>query len=110
MYTLRSIGVLSCAKILGAIYGCLGLIFVPIFLLVGLGGLMFGKTSDSMSGFAMLGLSLFLPIFYGAMGFIMGAFTAWVYNLFANWLGGIQMELKTGLETPRAPLAAPGSN
>ena len=110
MYTLRSVGILSCAKIMGAVYGSLGLIFVPIFLLVGFGSLMFGKSTDSMSGFAMLALSLLLPILYGVMGFVMGAFSAWLYNVFARWLGGIQMDFKSGLETPPAPLAVPGNN
>lgn len=80
---------------MGAIYGCLGLIFVPVFLLVGFGSLMFGKSADSsISGVAMFALSLFMPILYGVMGFLMGAFTAWLYNVFARWLGGIQMDLK----------------
>jgi hypothetical protein len=104
MYTLRSVGVLSCAKIMGAIYGCLGLIVVPIFLLAGLASLMVGKSSDSMSGFAMFVLALLLPIFYGALGFVMGAFTAWFYNLFARWLGGIQMDLKAELAASPPPL------
>ncbi len=110
MSTLRSVGVLSCAKIMGAIYGCLGLIFVPVFLLVGFGSLMFGKSPDSLSGVGMLALSLLLPILYGVMGFVMGAFTAWLYNVFARWLGGIQMDLNSGLETPPAPLTVPGNN
>jgi hypothetical protein len=110
MYTLRSIGVFSCAKIMGAVYGCLGLIFVPMFLLIGFGSLMFGKSQNSMSGFAMFALSLLLPVFYGAMGFVMGAFTAWLYNVFAGWLGGIQMEFRVGPETPPAPLGIPGNS
>ena len=104
MYTLRSVGILSCAKIMGAIYGCLGLIFVPMFLLVGLASVMFGKNSDSMSGFVTLALCLLLPIFYGAMGFVMGAFSAWLYNIFARWLGGIQMDLKSELAVTPSPL------
>jgi hypothetical protein len=110
MYTLRSVGVLSCAKIMGAIYGCLGLIFVPIFLLVGFASLISGKSPDSMSGFAMLALCLLLPILYGVMGFVMGAFSAWLYNMFARWLGGIQMDFKSGLESPATPLTVPGNS
>jgi hypothetical protein len=33
MKSIQSVGILSCAKIMGAIYGALGLIFVPILLL-----------------------------------------------------------------------------
>jgi len=42
----------------------------------------------------MLCLAIFAPIFYGIMGFLMGAFSAWVYNFFARRIGGIRLELK----------------
>ena len=38
MHIVRSFGVLSVAKIMGLIYGCLGLILAPFFLLIGLLG------------------------------------------------------------------------
>ncbi len=107
MFTLRSVGVLSCAKIMGAIYGALGLLFLPFLLIGGFASLMFGKGSEKMSGIAMLAIAILAPILYGAMGFVMGAFTAWIYNLFAGWIGGIRLELKadvailpTTVETP----------
>jgi len=103
MYTLRSVGVLSCAKIMGAIYGSLGLLFLPFLLLGGLAGLMAGKGSEAISGIAMLAIAVFAPVFYAALGFLMGAFSAWIYNLFARWLGGIRLELKP-------EVASPGSN
>jgi hypothetical protein len=79
MYTLQSVGVLSCAKIMGAIYGSLGLLFLPFLLLGGFAGLMAGKGSEAISGIAMLVLAVFAPFFYGALGFLMGAFSAWIY-------------------------------
>ena len=106
MYTLRSVGVLSCAKIMGAIYGCLALILMPIFVLVGFASMLSGKSADSMSGAAVLAFAILLPILYGAMGFLMGASTAWLYNLFARWLGGVQMDLRSELAAPPAPLTA----
>jgi len=33
------------------------------------------------------------PIFYGFMGFVGGAIGAFVYNLLAKWLGGIEIQL-----------------
>ena len=36
MQRIRSVGVLSCAKMLGIIYGCMGLLFIPIALIGGL--------------------------------------------------------------------------
>jgi|CZKY01.1.fsa_nt_gi hypothetical protein len=95
MYSLRSVGVMSCAKMMGTIYGCLGLIFVPFFLLGGLGSLLLGRqSSQPLAGIAMWFLALLLAVVYGIMGFVMGAFTAWVYNLVARWIGGIRLELK----------------
>ena len=95
MYTLRSIGVLSCAKIMGALYGGLGLIFVPFLLLASFGGMLLGsQSSQPLAGIAVWFIALLMPIVYGVMGFVMGAFTAWIYNLFAKWLGGVRIELK----------------
>ena len=93
MYSLRSVDVMSCAKMMGTIYGCLGLIFLP-FLLLGFGSLMFVQNSPKAPGIALLLLGLLAPFIYGVMGFLMGAFTAWVYNLVARKIGGIRLELK----------------
>ncbi len=35
-----------------------------------------------------------LPVIYGIIGFIMGAFIAFVYNLVAKWIGGLKIDLK----------------
>ncbi|MGO9862921.1 MAG: hypothetical protein ACLPLR_04850 [Terriglobales bacterium] len=94
MYSLRSVNVLSCAKMMGAIYGCLGLILLPFFLLAGVATLMSGQDSASLSGAAMLFFAILAPIIYGAMGFVLGALMAWVYNLVARRIGGFQLELK----------------
>jgi len=42
----------------------------------------------------MLFLAILAPVIYGAMGFVIGALTAWIYNLVARRIGGIQLELK----------------
>ncbi|MBI1739647.1 MAG: hypothetical protein HY233_04280 [Acidobacteriales bacterium] len=95
MFSLRSVGVLSCAKMMGAVYGCLGLVFVPFFLLGGFAGMMMGsRGSGALSGIAMLFLAILFPLLYGAMGFLFGALTAWLYNLCAGWVGGVRLELK----------------
>jgi hypothetical protein len=107
MYTLRSVGVLSCAKIMGAIYGSLGLIFLPFLLIGGFASLMFGKGSEAFSGIAMLAIAILAPVLYGAMGFVMGAFTAWIYNLFAQWLGGVRLELKADVAILPTTAGAP---
>ena len=95
MVSLRSIGVMSCAKMMGAIYGSLGLIFLPLFLLGGFASMTLGRGSGAPSGVAMMFLAILLPFFYAVMGFLIGALTAWMYNLFAGWVGGIQLELRS---------------
>jgi len=94
MYSLRSVNVMSCAKITGAIHGGLGLIFLPFFLLGGFISLFSGNNSGDLPGAVMLILAFLAPLFYGAMGFALGAFMGWAYNLVARHLGGIQLELK----------------
>jgi len=78
---------------MGAIYGCIGLIILPFLLLAGIVSLAFAQGSVS-SGIGMLFLAVLAPIFYGAMGFVIGALTAWVYNFVARRIGGLQLELK----------------
>ncbi|MBI3476800.1 MAG: hypothetical protein HY010_13795 [Acidobacteria bacterium] len=95
MVSLRSIGVMSCAKMMGAIYGCLGLIFVPLFLLGGFASMMVGRDAAAASGVAMLFMAILFPFLYALMGFLLGALMAWIYNLVAGWVGGIQLDLRT---------------
>ena len=102
MHTVKSVGVFSAAKIMGCVYACMALIFVPFVLLAGLMGAMgamagAGNHNNPLAALGVIGvvlLSLFIPIFYGLMGFIFGAIGALIYNLMANWVGGIQLELQ----------------
>jgi len=36
----------------------------------------------------------FAPVIYGAMGFVMGALSAFLYNVFAKWVGGIEVQVQ----------------
>jgi len=94
MHVVKSVGVLSVAKIMGLVYGCMGLIFVPFFLLIGLIGTFAGQQKNPLAGFFSVGFALFMPIIYGLMGFIMGAIGALLYNLFAKLVGGFELELE----------------
>ncbi|HKM86274.1 MAG TPA: DUF3566 domain-containing protein [Terriglobales bacterium] len=95
MYSLRSVDVISCAQMMGMIYGCLGLIALPFFLLGGFINLLLGsQSSQPLAGIAIWFLALLVPVVYGLMGFVMGALGAWVYNLIARWIGGIKLELE----------------
>ncbi|MEO6847586.1 MAG: hypothetical protein ABI254_10010, partial [Chthoniobacterales bacterium] len=77
------------------------LIISAIILLVAIiGGIItiFGSAHSSQSPLAVFGgaiaMAICLPIIYGAMGFICGVIGAWVYNLVAKFVGGIQVEVE----------------
>lgn len=113
MQIVKSVGVLSAAKIMGMIYACIGLIFVPFFLLIGVMSSMAGQDKLPFAGIFSVGFALVMPVFYGVMGFIGGAIGALLYNLFARWVGGIELQLElrpTALVAPYPviPPATPG--
>jgi hypothetical protein len=94
--TLTQIGVLSLAKIqaiIGAVVGLIvGVIQTLVIFTVGT-----PETTEQQANFvARFGgfAIIFSPIFYGIIGFIGGAITAFVYNLVAKWIGGIVLEFK----------------
>jgi len=88
------VGVLSCAKILGVLYGCMGLLFIPIALIGGLASMAAHQTNAAIGGAAMLAFGIVAPFLYGGMGFVFGAIGAWIYNLIAKRLGGIEIQLE----------------
>jgi hypothetical protein len=85
---------------LAAVYGFLGLIFLPFFALAGmLGAFAQHAQSDqaapaALVGGIMLGMGIFMPIIYGVMGFIFGVIGAALYNLVARWIGGLELEVE----------------
>jgi hypothetical protein len=94
MQRIRSIGVLSSAKISCVIYGCMGLLFIPLALIGGLASFASGEKTGMLGGVGMLAIALVAPIFYAALGFGAGAITALIYNLAAKWMGGIEIQLE----------------
>ena len=96
---LKSIGVWSCARISGAIYGTLGILFGLLFAFLsfigaGLSATQAGGESALVGLFFGVGAVFILPVFYGVMGLIMGAITAVLYNLFAGMVGGLELDLE----------------
>ena len=93
MHRIRSLGVLSTAKMMGAIYAVVGLILMPFFLIAGMLTSMAGGHDNPFGAIGALAFGVMAPIFYGAIGFISGAIMAFLYNVMAKWLGGIEIEL-----------------
>jgi hypothetical protein len=109
----KSVGVLSVAKIMGMIYACMGLIFAPLFLLIGLMGSALGQQKSPLAGVFGVGFAVLMPVLYGVMGFIAGLIGALLYNLFAGWVGGFELELEvrpafTTAPYPLVPPPTPG--
>ena len=78
------------AKVLGILYGIMGLIALPIFLLIG----MFSPAEEAPS----VAFALVIPILYGVLGFVFTAIGCLVYNWVAGKVGGIEVTLDTGVE------------
>jgi hypothetical protein len=100
---IKRIAPLQAGKMLGVLYGCMGLIFLPIFLLAGVAGAFAQHAQQTQGGSAapaalaagmMLALGIFMPIFYAVFGFIFGIISAAIYNLVAHWVGGIEVEVE----------------
>jgi hypothetical protein len=104
MHIVKSVGVLSVAKIMGLIYACMGLIFAPVFLVVGMMGSLVGQDKNPFAGMVGVSLVVLIPFIYGAGGFIIGAIGALLYNLFAKLVGGLELELEARPQGVVAPI------
>ena len=97
---IKRIGVLSLAKlqaILGAGLGVLVGAFFALFSMVGGGAMMAAGGSDAGAGMGMMAgigiAAIFIfPIIYGVCGFIGGLISAWLFNLAARFVGGLEIE------------------
>lgn len=90
MKTIKRVVPKSLAKLMGlmyAVFGFLGgIVFMAIALVAqteeaGMAGILFGVAAP-----------VFLTIVYGLMGWVGGYIAAWIYNLAAKKVGGIQFE------------------
>ena len=93
---------LSAAKIAGILYALMGLLMGALVSLVGLAGAF--ATPDMSAGggvfptavigaFFGIGAVVFLPIFYGCLGFITVLIGALLYNGVAGVVGGIEIDV-----------------
>jgi|HubBroStandDraft_5_1064220.scaffolds.fasta_scaffold723721_2 hypothetical protein len=92
--TIKSFNPLQLGKMLAVMYGAMGLIFCPFFLLFSL----FAPHSQGAHVPAVFllgtGFALMLPVIYACMGFIGGVVSGFIYNLIAKWIGGIEVEVE----------------
>jgi hypothetical protein len=93
---IRKVGVWSAARIYGALSATMGLLFG--LCLAALSSIGFGMANNDAPAwlgpvFGIGGIIL-LPLFYGAMGIVMGAISAALYNIFASAVGGLSVDVE----------------
>ena len=100
--TIKRVGPLSVAKIAGVIYAVLGLLIGVAIAMFSLMGMALSSLQRSMPenafspllGVAMgLGAIVACPIFYGGIGFLFALIGAWIYNVVASKIGGIEIDI-----------------
>jgi len=84
MYELRSIAILPTARTMGGFYFIAGLIF-GVF--AAFGALFTGHLLRALLALIFIG-----PI-YGIVAFVIISIGAWIYNLIAERIGGVEFEL-----------------
>lgn len=113
--TIRRFGVISVAKIYGLlmfIFGLVvGVIYGLILIVFGAAISAMAPTRDGTAGgvsTVVMGLAMMIgfPLFYGILGFIMGAIGALIYNAVAGIIGGVKFELE-GVQQEYAPPPPP---
>jgi hypothetical protein len=91
MTVIKSVDILSWAKI-HALFGIVfGLFYGIMFAVMG-AAINMSKVMPGSDAFGVLSIIIF-PIIGVIMGFICGAIMAFLYNIFAGAIGGIQVEL-----------------
>ena len=128
MYRVRRIGVISAANVTAAISLVITLVFVLLVALVILPMGSFPVSLDPANPFnrtqvpsgSIVGFLFIIPLVYAAIGWVMGALGALVYNLVARFTGGLQLDVEhrdpqsaatwaPPAATPAAPAAPPAS-
>lgn len=91
---IRRVGVLSVAKIYGALSGAMGLLIGLGIAIASAVGMSFAEGDEPgfMAAIFGVGAVVILPIFYGVLGLCMGAIGAALYNLLAGVVGGVTIE------------------
>jgi hypothetical protein len=94
---LKRIGPLSLGKIMGLLYGAMGLIIGFVFAAITAFGFLVGLALEGLSEplFGLLfglGAIVGAPIMYGVFGFVGGIITAALYNFIVRFTGGLELE------------------
>jgi hypothetical protein len=94
LYRIKRVSVAQLVKMLTALYACLGVIFLPVFLIASL-------ADPELRGLGAT-FALFFPLLYAVIGALSGAVGAALYNWIAKGLGGVEVELGESASTVNA--------
>jgi hypothetical protein len=98
MMVITRVNPVSAAKVAGLLYVVIGLVAGALISLVAMGGAALGAASGENSAiFGMLtgvGAIVVLPICYGIFGFIGTLIMAWLFNVAAGMVGGVEIEAR----------------
>lgn len=93
----KRVGPLSFARIGGTLYALLGLLGGVVFAMVTAASGLVSRGHDTSTPWGMglgLGAVVLFPILYGAIGFVGCLLCAWLYNVLAGLVGGIEIEVQ----------------
>jgi hypothetical protein len=88
----KSIGVMSLAKLMALVGLVIGIIAGVMYALMGL-LVMMGGGDAATAGIVIIGMAVAMVIGFPIGYFIMGAIQAIIYNIVAKMIGGIEFEL-----------------
>jgi hypothetical protein len=93
---INRIGPLSIAKLSGLLYAIFGLVFGGIFSLIAMAGGFASDTAGAAGIGAIMGVGavIVFPIFYGLLGFVSTLVGAWLYNVAADVVGGVEVDIQ----------------
>lgn len=92
---IKRVGPLSCARIVAVLDAIIGLfIGAGVSLVALVGGLAGSAESAAMGVVFGVGAVIILPIMYGFFGFVVTLVMAWLYNVLADLVGGVEIEVQ----------------
>lgn len=91
---IKRIAPLQLGKMLAIVYGIMGLFFIPIFLIMSAVSTQLPAAQRVGIMAVGVGFAVAAPLMYAAIGFVIGALGALIYNVVAKWVGGIEVEVE----------------
>ena len=88
---IKRVSPLSLAKITGLLLTAVGFLFGAMITILTIISAATGAKIEGVSGYIAI---IFLPVGYGAFGFIMGFVQAWLFNMVAKKIGGLEIEVE----------------